>query len=131
MEYSELCPELCSGNYFNEQEWLNKTYNSIYPTIPELLFHFFDCQFSGPLVVVAAKDYTFFLKEEKLEKKYQHDRDNRQEVIVPLLFTGPNIKKDFEFKMARNVDIVPTILKWLGIESKDKFDGRILSEIFE
>lgn len=43
---------------------------------------------------------------------------------------GPRVKKGFEVNPGC-YDIVPTILHTLGVETENKFDGRVLEEIFE
>ncbi len=45
---------------------------------------------------------------------------------------GPNIKNNYEIKNPiSNADQLPTILKSIGIKSNDKFDGKVIEEIFK
>jgi len=44
---------------------------------------------------------------------------------------GKDIKKNFEVKNAKIIDIAPTILHIFGVPIPDDMDGRVLTEIFE
>ncbi len=52
---------------------------------------------------------------------YPYDRS------VPLIFMGKDIAPAVRFDAASTADVVPTVLKLLGIEPPDELDGRALS----
>ena len=59
----------------------------------------------------------------------QHGSLSRHEMSNVLLANGPSFKKETIISNPTgNIDIAPTILNILGIDTKTKFDGRILDE---
>lgn len=77
--------------------------------------------------------------EEKLtpyEMRQFNDRatlDLYDELVnVPLLFVGFNIKSPkILSNLVRHVDVFPTLLEFIGIESNEKYDGQSLVKLFE
>jgi len=123
---------LLDGKFHDSQEWLQVTAHSRYPATPELVYHYFRCPFAGNVVIVPEDPYNYFVRDDGLHKIYMHDRDNREEIIVPLVFAGPGIKKKYVIPCAKNVDVLPTILRWLNYSyTPADFDGTALEEIFE
>ena len=60
------------------------------------------------------------------------DGDTYEEVVVPMLFAGSKIKVDYEFNTCMNIDLLPTVLKWLEIEWRGStIEGKPIDEIFE
>jgi hypothetical protein len=127
------------GETLSHQIWLEKTIKHDLPDIPHRLFGFFDCKYAPNFVVTSSYDYHFLSiqklarKKEKLLKDFQtHDGLFHIESVVPLTLAGPGIKKGAEISMGRNIDILPTLLKVLGIDyDPTRIDGEILSEALE
>jgi hypothetical protein len=129
---STIASRLLDGNFHDNREWLQVTARHRFPATPEVVFHYFMCTYAGNVVVVPEDPYNYFVKDDGLHKVYMHDRDNREEIIVPLVFMGPGIKAEFRIPSAKNVDVLPTILRWLGVSyAREDFDGVALEEIFE
>ncbi len=127
-----IASRLLDGNFHDNREWLQVTARHRFPATPEVVFHYFLCPYAGNVVVVPEDPYNYFVKDDGLHKVYMHDRDNREEIIVPLVFTGPGIKQKYVISCAKNVDVLPTILRWLGVPyAREDFDGVALEEIFE
>ncbi len=127
-----IAAHLLDGNFHENREWLQYTARHRFPATPEVVFHYFMCPYAGNVVVVPEDPYNYFVKDDGLHKLYMHDRDNREEIIVPLVFTGPGIKQKNVIPCAKNVDVLPTILRWLGVPyAREDFDGVALEEIFE
>lgn len=123
---------LLDGNFHDNREWLKITAGHRFPATPEIVFHYFMCVYGGNVVVVPEDPYNYFVKDDGLHKVYMHDRDRREEIIVPLVFAGPGIKAKHVIPCAKNVDVLPTILSWLGVPyAREDFDGVALDEIFE
>ena len=61
-----------------------------------------------------------------------HGGTSPQEVNVPLIITGPGIKKNYELKDSpRNYDMTVTVSKMLGLQIPDCWEGKEIKEIFE
>ena len=86
-----------------------------------------------------APDLVFELKEgcthsARIEKNYIEDSakmraDHAKNGIIA--FLGSNVKKGFEIKEAKTVDVAPTVLYALGLPIPDDMDGRVMKEVFK
>jgi hypothetical protein len=100
------------------REWLERTWDGLYP---DVVFHLLD-QFRAPrtgdLVVVAREGYDFRERFEIPEHKAGHGSLIRAHMQTPLWASeavpaGP----------LRTVDLFPSMLDWLEIPSPDGIDG--------
>lgn len=123
------------SNTHSHQWWLAQTMQLRYPDVFHRLFGFFDCIHAPNLVITSALDYQFMPIDKwdnYFPKVQNHDGLNAIESVVPLTLAGPGVKKGIELKVGRNIDVLPTLLKLLGIEYKTtELDGEILSEAIE
>jgi hypothetical protein len=55
-----------------------------------------------------------------------HGTPTDDDVIVPIVFLGPDIPPRVRPDTARTVDIAPTLAHYLGIEPTETLDGRVL-----
>ncbi|MHA1294084.1 MAG: alkaline phosphatase family protein [Promethearchaeota archaeon] len=122
--------------FFSHNFWLEKTIIHDLPDIFHRLFGFFDCIYAPNFIITSELNY-HFISIDKLTKKgnkaisdiQTHDGLYKIESVVPLTISGPGIKKGSEIMFGRNIDILPTVLKALGVEyDKEKIDGEILSD---
>jgi Type I phosphodiesterase / nucleotide pyrophosphatase len=119
--------ELMDGNFYSTEEWLNKLTGTNYPMMLDQIPRIFNCTHIGNLLIMVKEGYSFAKKS----KKGTHDTGTHICSRVPLIMAGPSIKHT-TIPIARTVDIVPTILRLLKIDTEfQQFDGRVLSEIIE
>lgn len=119
--------ELIDGNFYSSEEWLNKLVGTNYPMMLDQIPRVFNCANIGHLLIMGKEGYSF----SKKSKKGTHDTGTHICSRVPLIMAGPSIKHT-TIPTARTVDIVPTILHLLKINTNfQQFDGRVLSEILE
>ncbi|GAB4328872.1 MAG: hypothetical protein Kow0069_36190 [Promethearchaeota archaeon] len=124
--------DLLDGQFHDDRAWLRGTKEHAYPGVPEILARYFLCRFAAPVVAVAEDGWNFWIRPEEVEKRYQHDRDHRLETMVPLLLAGPGVRPGHVVDCCKNVDVVPTILHWLGVPfDPAEFDGKPLLEVFD
>ena len=99
------------------------------------MFGLLDYENGGNLIIIPSDDYNFLAQlevEEGHQKVQNHDGDTFEEVVVPMLFAGTGIKSNYEFKTCRNIDCLPTVLKWLGIRWQGStIEGKPIGDIFE
>jgi len=56
----------------------------------------------------------------------------QEDIRIPLVILDPSRKKGMVIKdLVRNIDILPTVLEILGIETTEKFDGKSLVGLLE
>ncbi|MHA1278298.1 MAG: alkaline phosphatase family protein [Candidatus Helarchaeota archaeon] len=129
LQYSEnqKLQQLMDGHFHPLQDWLPYLSQTNYPMILDQIPRIFSCKTSGDLILMGREGYSFTTNE----PKGTHDTGTAICTRVPLLLTGPSIKKG-KFPLARTVDIVPTILSLLHkTVDYTQFEGRILSEIIQ
>ncbi len=81
---------------------------------------------SGDLIVSPLPGFTM---SRAGEKGGQHGRFAEQNPI--LLFRGPGFKKGATVESAHTVDIVPTLLKLVGVEPAKTVDGKVITAALE
>lgn len=124
---------LTDGKFHKASEWFKNTYHAQYPFQVDQIFRYMDEKRVGNVIVEAKKGWNFVAPglEDADQKVQNHDTCDRDEIVVPVIISGQNIK-NVEIPYCRNVDIIPTVLEWLGLEyDQSLLDGRPLKEIFE
>jgi hypothetical protein len=108
------------------REWLAKTADLRYPDLVPQLVSIFAHPRSGDLELFAAPGWDFHPEE----YVGGHGGVEREELIVPLYFAGPDIRAGVELSAARLVDLVPTLLELADVPVPDSiaFDGVSLAE---
>ncbi len=134
--YSKEAPALADGQFHSHLEWLRATYQGTYPNVPDHMFGFFDCVLAPTFIVVGESGWVFWHPENPEEHSQlyvnQHDAEWRYEVTTPLVIGGAGVKKGVEVPVCQNVDLLPTMLKLLGLPfAPSDFHGRSLDEILE
>lgn len=127
---------LIDGQYHSNLEWLNKTYLATYPNVPDHMFGYFDSDFAPTLVAVVSTGWAFYHPEDPEEQAMiyvnMHGGEARCKVTTPLVLGGAGVKRGVELDVCQNVDMVPTVLKLLGISFKPgDFHGRPLDELLD
>ncbi len=134
--YAMEAPALTDGQFHSHLDWLRATYQGTYPNVPDHMFGFFDCVLAPTFIVVADNGWVFWHPDDPEEHAQlyvnQHDAEWRYEVTTPFVIGGAGVKKGIEVPVCQNVDVLPTMLKLLGIpfDAAD-FHGRPLDEILE
>ncbi|MCX6357707.1 MAG: alkaline phosphatase family protein [Candidatus Aureabacteria bacterium] len=110
LEYRDVpaVAKLMDGTYHGSREWLDATAGLPMPDIVAQLPSLFESPCAGDLFVVAADRWDF----EKVNIS-SHGGFLRGEMTVPLIMAGPGIRHG-RIGPARMVDLVPTILDYLG-----------------
>ncbi|MHA1279749.1 MAG: hypothetical protein ACTSQ8_21305, partial [Candidatus Helarchaeota archaeon] len=124
---------LLDGGFHSAEKWFENTYHTQYPFQIDQIFRYMDCKNVGHLIAEAKKGWNYVATglEDEDEKVQNHDTCDRDEIMVPLIISGTDIRKGFEIPYCRNVDIIPTFLDWLKLGYNPLLlDGRPLKEIF-
>ena len=108
---------LCDGRFRSSREWLEATCGLDFPDIVAQLPSLFEDRSRGDLYLVAADGWDF--EETNISS---HGGFQRDEMRIPLLVAGPRIRKG-TFGPVRLVDLVPTILDYLGHGDRARRDG--------
>lgn len=113
------------GTWLSDADWLRLSYQEHYPDALRRLSASMQNRNAATMNIVASDGWDFapyYL--EKVSLVGSHGSLNRQQSLVPIMFYGPGIRH-VELPYARTVDIVPTVLAYLGIVAEN-VDGRPL-----
>jgi arylsulfatase A-like enzyme len=118
--HDKLPAEALAGEPMSGRQWLAATIDTRYPDLPEQLLAYFRAQRAGDVIVFASKGWDFgrFLKG-------GHGGLAPGDMLVPLLVAGPGVPHK-RVDVARQVDLVPTLLEALGRPRPAEIDGRSL-----
>jgi phosphoglycerol transferase MdoB-like AlkP superfamily enzyme len=120
--------ELIDGAFHPLEEWQSGLIDTNYPMMLDQIPRVFDCTTTGDLLIMVKEGCSFTKKS----KKGTHDTGTSICSRVPLILAGPSIKHMSSNTFATTVDIVPTLLHLLKIDTDfQQFDGRVLSELIE
>ncbi|MDO8461556.1 MAG: alkaline phosphatase family protein [Deltaproteobacteria bacterium] len=103
------------------REILEKTFDTDYPDAPMQLMQIFRSERTGDVILSAAKGYDLRKRYEVPEHKSSHGSLHREHMMTPFILNAPLQKK-----MARTVDVFPTLLKLMGREIPQEIDGESL-----
>ncbi len=106
--------------WYTSQEWLINTASHPYPDAVVQLAELLDSPRMGDLVLFASSRANFKRKE-----KGAHGGLDTDEMRIPFIIAGPGIRQG-EIPAARIVDVLPTILDWMGADAPEGLDGRSL-----
>jgi arylsulfatase A-like enzyme len=106
--------KLMDNGYHSSHEWLRATCSLGQPDIVAQLPSLFESRFAGDLFLVAADEWDF----EEVNAS-SHGGFLRGEMLVPLVLAGPRIRKG-TFGPVRVVDVMPTVLEYLGCGDRIK-----------
>lgn len=121
MGYAEI-PEvavLIDGAYHSKDEWFMATRSTRFPDGIFQIAQLFDSERCGDVVVTAESGWDLMDQGHKAS----HGGLDRAQIEVPCVVAGPGVKQG-TIPIARNVDLYPTYLEFLGIPSHD---GEVLN----
>ncbi len=124
------CPdtaELMARGSHDSHTWLEASATSARPDAVPQLLEVFDSPRSGDVMLFALPGWAF-----RPGEAGGHGGLTRAEILVPLLFGGPDIPAGGRLHAARTVDLTPTVLGLLGLgermQTLGEPDGVDLSE---
>lgn len=122
---------LMNGSFHHADEWLKATYLSEYPDAIVQLFQAFDVESRAPDLYLSATPYISIGDLVDGTSKSKHGGLTKEESWATVAFSGTGISS-MTVEMARNVDVVPTMLYLLGqTYDPEEMDGRVIPEIRE
>ena len=122
---------LMDGSFHHADEWLKATYLSEYPDAMVQLFQAFDVESRAPDLYLSATPYISIGDLVDGTSKSKHGGLTKEESWATVAFNGTGISS-MTVEMARNVDVVPTMLYLLGQPyDPEEMDGRVIPEIHE
>ena len=109
----DLPPALRSGETvaLDDRQWLHLAADARYPDLVPQIAAMFDSPRAGDIVLFAAEGWNF----DRRAARAGHGSILRDDMLVPMLFAGPDIPVGDTIPVARNTDVMPTILGLLGI----------------
>ncbi len=109
------------GGAHPASRWLEATQHAEYPDLAVQIAEYFDSSRAPDVYLTPKAGYGF-----RTARKAGHGALLRNEMVVPLLFSGPGIQPR-RIPTARTVDVAPTILSYLGIPfDANEMDGEDL-----
>jgi arylsulfatase A-like enzyme len=112
--------EALNGRPFGSRDWLEMTAETDFPDLPAQILAYFRAPRAGDIAVFAAPGYDF-----TDFRKAGHGGLRAVDMHVPLLIAGPGVPKG-RVKVARAVDVMPTLLELLGRPIPQGLDGKPL-----
>ena len=120
---------LMDGSFHHADEWLKATYLSEYPDAIVQLFQAFDVESRAPDLYLSATPYISIGDLVDGTSKSKHGGLTKEESWATVAFNGTGLWP-MTVEMARNVDVVPTMLYLLGQPyDPEKLDGKVIPEI--
>lgn len=100
---------LLDGRFHTSQQWLLATCDSDAPDVVAQIVDYFDAPRSGDMMLFSTDAWQF-------EPHYVggHGSITPQDMHVPMVFAGAGLPAGGQIKTARLVDVVPTLLEYLG-----------------
>ena len=122
---------LLDGSFHHADEWLKATYLSEYPDAMVQLFQAFDVESRAPDLYLSATPYISIGDLVDGTSASKHGGLTREESWTTVAFNGTGLLP-MTVQMARNIDVVPTMLYLLGQPyDPEKLDGKVIPEIRE
>lgn len=109
-------------DFISFEDSLYKTYNTSYPDALAQIVQIFKSSRCGDIVISAENGFDLRDRFEFPEHKSSHGSLKKEHMEVPLIMNR-RIKEN----VVRTVDLFPTILDYLGLESRNKIDGKKLN----
>lgn len=115
--------------WYSAEETLKLTIDHILPDMFHKMFGLFDAPLAPNFVVTSSFDFHFWasktVHENEIREIQTHGGLYSEECIVPSIFAGPSFEKGIEIPYARNIDMLPTMLKAMNIEyDPNRLDGK-------
>jgi len=100
--------------WHSSREWLAATAMSPYPDLVPQIIEMFDSPRAGDIVFFASAGWDF----SRDERAAAHGSVLPQEMLVPLIIAGPGIQPGQRIPVARNCDVMPTVLDLLSDDTR-------------
>ncbi len=97
-------------NGSDSRRWLEMTIDDRYPDFIPQIAAYFEHERSGNIVFFAADGWDFSMDD----PHGGHGSILPGDMMVPMVFAGPGISKDISVPVARNTDVMPTLVHLLG-----------------
>ncbi|MFC1744820.1 alkaline phosphatase family protein [Candidatus Riflebacteria bacterium] len=123
LEYDGV--KLSNGSHYSKDDWLTATANLKFPDAVVQISQLLDANEAGDIIFTSAPGYEPWTEGQK----GVHGGLVREDMRVPLIFSGPDFKREKIF-CARTVDAFPTILTTFGKTANRGIDGKSL-QIFQ
>ena len=110
------------SGWHGSREWLDRTAATRFPDFVPQIVEMFDSPRAGDVVAFAADDWGF-------EEGHAggHGSALACDMLIPLYFAGPGLARGATLDAARAVDVLPTLLEFLGeldrLERSGPIDG--------
>jgi hypothetical protein len=116
------------GKFHSIEEWLEATNHLDFPLYPDLLCRHFKNPRSADIILSTEGEIIYNIQHgiKKSDNLYSHDIGKRNSSIVPLIISGSNEIPKREIPFCKITDIVPTLLRLLGLNSAEGVIGRSL-----
>ncbi len=122
---------LMDGSFHHADEWQKATYLTEYPDALVQLFQAFDVESRAPDLYLSATPYISIGDLVDGTSASKHGGLTKEESWTTVAFNGTGLLP-MTVQMARNVDVVPTMLYLLGQPyDPEKLDGKVIPEIRE
>ena len=120
--------KLVDGKFHRINEWLEATNHLDFPLYPDLIPRHFKNPRSADIIVSTCGDVIYNINhgKKKYGTKYTHDIGLRTNSVVPLIIGGSKEIPINEINYCKTTDIVPTIVKMLGLNIHESIVGNSL-----
>ncbi|MFO0972636.1 MAG: alkaline phosphatase family protein [Phycisphaerae bacterium] len=102
------------AGWHGSRDWLRQTADSDFPDLVPQIVELFDSPRAGDIVFFAASDWDFGREEPAAG----HGSVLPDDIDVPMAFAGPGVRAGAVVDVARNCDLMPTVLDMLGIRDR-------------
>jgi hypothetical protein len=124
----EKASTLMDNKFHTIDEWLEATNHLDFPLYPDLIPRHFKNPRSADIIVSTCGDIIYNISHGKKKKgtKYTHDIGLRTNSVVPLIISGSKNIPINEIDFCKTTDIVPTLVKMLGLRTHESLVGKSL-----
>jgi hypothetical protein len=124
----EKAIKLINGKFHSIDEWLEATSHLNFPLYPDLIPRHLKNPRSADVIVSTWGDIIYNISHGKKKKgtKYTHDIGLRTNSVVPLILSGTKNLPIKEITYSKTTDIVPTLIKMLGLRTHESIVGKSL-----
>ncbi len=106
--------EFVAQGFHASRDWLGATAGEVYPDVVPQIIPLLHVRRAGQVAVFARPGYSF------VHELGGHGGVHRDEMLMTMVFAGPGIPAGATLAAARSVDVVPTVLSFIGF-NPDQF----------
>jgi arylsulfatase A-like enzyme len=124
----ESTGKLINKKFHTHQDWIDATYDLDFPLYPDLLVRHFKNPRSADVIISTQgkRVYNITHGKQKEKRNWNHDIGLRESSVVPLIIGGSQDIPKKEISYSSIVDIVPTLMDFLGKKSHKSVIGSSL-----